>query len=162
MNIAKMPFTSLHHFENFNACYGHLKMGIISKRRFHCIQILCLNNRIKAIEITRHRISQTVCVFVLYVSTYWIVVHNVYYQLNEEKLYVATAEWQKQNAASELSLKSVLASSGYSENVANKIWKWYNPPELNEPKKQQHHLIRKLFDFFSFFVFQLNSRLLIY
>jgi hypothetical protein len=45
---------------------------------------------------------------------------------------------KKQNAPSERSLKRVLASSGYSEDVADKIWKWYNPPEPNasKPKKQ--------------------------
>ena len=32
----------------------------------------------------------------------------------------------------------VLATSGYSEEIAGTIWKWYNPPELNgnKPKKQ--------------------------
>ena len=34
---------------------------------------------------------------------------------------------KKQNAISERSLKRVLADSGYSEDVADKIWKWYNP-----------------------------------
>jgi hypothetical protein len=45
---------------------------------------------------------------------------------------------KKQDAPSERSLKCVLANSGYSENTADKIWKWYNPPELNgsKPKKQ--------------------------
>jgi hypothetical protein len=38
---------------------------------------------------------------------------------------------KKQNAPSESSLKKSLASSGYSDDVADKIWKWYNPPELN-------------------------------
>jgi hypothetical protein len=42
--------------------------------------------------------------------------------------------WQngkKQDAPSEQSLKRVLANSGFSEDIADKIWKWYNPPELN-------------------------------
>ena len=42
--------------------------------------------------------------------------------------------WQngkKQDAPSEGSLKRVLANSGFSEDIADKIWKWYNPPELN-------------------------------
>jgi hypothetical protein len=45
---------------------------------------------------------------------------------------------KKQNAPSERSLKRGLASIGYSEDVADKIRKWYNPPELNtsKPKKQ--------------------------
>jgi hypothetical protein len=28
-------------------------------------------------------------------------------------------------------LKKMLVNSGYSENVTDKIWKWYNPPEIN-------------------------------
>lgn len=37
----------------------------------------------------------------------------------------------KQNIApSERSFKSVLANSGLSKNVSNKVWDWYNPPEL--------------------------------
>ena len=43
---------------------------------------------------------------------------------------------KKQDEPLEGSLKRVLASSGYSEDIADKIWKWYNPPELNESKKQ--------------------------
>ena len=38
---------------------------------------------------------------------------------------------KKQNAPSERLIKRVLANSGYSEDIADKIWKWYNPPELN-------------------------------
>jgi hypothetical protein len=41
---------------------------------------------------------------------------------------------KKQDAPSEGSLKRVLANSGYSEEIADKIWKWYNPPELNGSK----------------------------
>ena len=42
---------------------------------------------------------------------------------------------KKQNAPSEpSSLKKVLADSGYSNEIANKIWKWYNPPDLNGSK----------------------------
>jgi len=45
---------------------------------------------------------------------------------------------KKQNAPSERYLKRVLANSGFSEEITDKIWKWYNPPELNgtKPKKQ--------------------------
>ena len=39
---------------------------------------------------------------------------------------------KKQNAPSERSLKRVLANSGYSEDIADKIWKWYNPPEKKD------------------------------
>jgi len=44
---------------------------------------------------------------------------------------------KKQDVPSEGSLKRVLANSRYSEDIADKIWKWYNPPELNysKPKK---------------------------
>jgi len=38
---------------------------------------------------------------------------------------------KKQRAPSERSLKRVLANSGFSEPIADKIWNWYNPPELN-------------------------------
>ncbi len=41
---------------------------------------------------------------------------------------------KKQDAPSEGSLKRVLANSGYSEDIADKIWKWYNPQELNNSK----------------------------
>jgi len=41
---------------------------------------------------------------------------------------------KKQNAPSERWLKRVLANSGYSEDIADKIWKWYNPPELKGSK----------------------------
>jgi hypothetical protein len=41
---------------------------------------------------------------------------------------------KKQKAPSERSFTKGLASSGYSENVADKIWKWYNPPELKGSK----------------------------
>jgi len=34
----------------------------------------------------------------------------------------------------EQSLKKTLANSGYSENVADKIWKYYNLQELNSNK----------------------------
>jgi uncharacterized protein YifE (UPF0438 family) len=44
---------------------------------------------------------------------------------------------KKHNAPSERSLMSVLANSGYPENVAEKIWKLYNPPELNANKLKQ-------------------------
>ena len=45
---------------------------------------------------------------------------------------------KKQDALSERSLKRVLSNSGYSEDIADKIWKWYNPSELkgNKLKKQ--------------------------
>lgn len=33
----------------------------------------------------------------------------------------------RQRATSERSFKKVLGCSGYSGNVADKIWKWYNP-----------------------------------
>jgi hypothetical protein len=29
-------------------------------------------------------------------------------------------------------LKELLANSGYSENVTDKVWKWYNPPKKKE------------------------------
>jgi hypothetical protein len=37
---------------------------------------------------------------------------------------------KKQNAPSVQSLKKTLANSGYSENIADKIWKYYNLQEL--------------------------------
>lgn len=37
-------------------------------------------------------------------------------------------------APSERSFKRGLATSGISKNVSNKVWEWYNPPEI---KKQQ-------------------------
>ena len=37
---------------------------------------------------------------------------------------------KKQDAPSERTLKRVLTNSGYSEDAADKIWKWYNPPDL--------------------------------
>jgi hypothetical protein len=44
---------------------------------------------------------------------------------------------KNQHTPSERSLKRELADSGFSENVADKIWKWYNPPDdLNKFKKQ--------------------------
>ncbi|MGA3290166.1 MAG: hypothetical protein ABSD42_08020 [Candidatus Bathyarchaeia archaeon] len=44
---------------------------------------------------------------------------------------------KKQDTPSERSLMRVLANSGHSEDIADKIWKWYNPPEINgsKPKK---------------------------
>jgi hypothetical protein len=47
---------------------------------------------------------------------------------------------KKQKAPSERSLKKVLANSGYSEDIADKIWKWYNPSELNGSKLQKQEL----------------------
>ena len=44
---------------------------------------------------------------------------------------------KKQNAPSERSLKRVLANSGYSEDTADKIWKWYNPPLINGTKSKK-------------------------
>ena len=44
---------------------------------------------------------------------------------------------KKQKAPSERSLKRVLANSGYSEDTADKIWKWYNPPDLNGKKTKK-------------------------
>jgi hypothetical protein len=41
---------------------------------------------------------------------------------------------KKQNTPSERSLKKVLSNSGFSEPIADKIWNWYNPPELNGSK----------------------------
>jgi hypothetical protein len=41
---------------------------------------------------------------------------------------------KKQIALPEPSLKKVLANSGYSKDIADKIWKWYNPPELKGSK----------------------------
>jgi hypothetical protein len=41
---------------------------------------------------------------------------------------------KKQNATSQRSLKSTLANSGFNEDITNKIWKWYNPPELKVNK----------------------------
>jgi hypothetical protein len=34
---------------------------------------------------------------------------------------------KKQNTPSEQSLKTDLVKSGYSEDIMDKIWKWYNP-----------------------------------
>ena len=48
---------------------------------------------------------------------------------------------KKQKTPSEHLLKRVLANSGYPEDIADKIWKWYNPPEVNgtkSKKKKQH------------------------
>jgi hypothetical protein len=36
-------------------------------------------------------------------------------------------EKHKKRTPSERSLKKALCYSGYSENAAGKIWKWYNP-----------------------------------
>ncbi|MGD0644973.1 MAG: hypothetical protein ABSA75_08725 [Candidatus Bathyarchaeia archaeon] len=41
---------------------------------------------------------------------------------------------KKRKAPLEQSLKKVLANSGISEDAADKIWKWYNTPELNGSK----------------------------
>ena len=38
---------------------------------------------------------------------------------------------KKKHTPSEQSLKKTLANSGYSESIADKIWKWYNPPEIS-------------------------------
>lgn len=48
---------------------------------------------------------------------------------------------KKQNAPSERSLKKGLANSGYSEDITDKIWKWYNPPELNNCKLKNNKSI---------------------
>jgi len=39
---------------------------------------------------------------------------------------------QKRNMLFEGSFKEALAISGYSENVTDKVWKWYNPPKKAE------------------------------
>jgi hypothetical protein len=44
---------------------------------------------------------------------------------------------KKQNLPPERSLKRVLADSGYSDDVADKIWKWYNPTELKSNKVEK-------------------------
>ena len=51
---------------------------------------------------------------------------------------------KKQKTPSEHSLKRVLANSGYPEDIADKIWKWYNPPEINgtKSKKEKAALMR--------------------
>ena len=49
---------------------------------------------------------------------------NISQRENGKKLYTPT----------EQSLKKVLANSGYSADIADKIWKCYNPPELNDNK----------------------------
>jgi cytochrome c553 len=36
---------------------------------------------------------------------------------------------KKHNTPSEQSLKMDLVKSGYSEDIMDKIWKWYNPAE---------------------------------
>ena len=41
---------------------------------------------------------------------------------------------KKKYATSERSLKKTLATSGYSKDVADKIWKWFNPPESRVAK----------------------------
>jgi hypothetical protein len=41
---------------------------------------------------------------------------------------------KKHNTPSERSFTKGLAHSGYSENVADTIWKWYHPPEISNPK----------------------------
>jgi len=40
----------------------------------------------------------------------------------------------KQIAAAKPPLKRVLADFGYSEDITEKIWRWYNPPELKGSK----------------------------
>ena len=45
---------------------------------------------------------------------------------------------KKQNAPSENSLKKVLTNSGYSEDIADKIWKSYDLPELNGSKPKNN------------------------
>ena len=37
---------------------------------------------------------------------------------------------KKKYTPSERSLKKTLDNSGYSNEIADKIWKWYNPIEL--------------------------------
>jgi hypothetical protein len=44
---------------------------------------------------------------------------------------------KKQDTPSERSLKRVLSNSGFSEPVADKISKWYNPPELNDSEHKK-------------------------
>jgi hypothetical protein len=49
---------------------------------------------------------------------------------------------QKQNCKNEdalvsRTLEKVLVNSGFSENMAKKILKLYNPPELNESKSKK-------------------------
>jgi hypothetical protein len=48
---------------------------------------------------------------------------------------------KKQDAPSEGSLKRVLANSGFSEDIADKIWKWYNPPELSGTRRKNNSSI---------------------
>ena len=44
---------------------------------------------------------------------------------------------KKKYAPSERSLRKTLANSGYSRDIADKIWKWYNPPESSGGKTMQ-------------------------
>ena len=44
---------------------------------------------------------------------------------------------KKKYAPSERSLKKILVNSGYSGDMAGKIWKWYNPRESSGSKTMQ-------------------------
>jgi len=48
---------------------------------------------------------------------------------------------KKQKASLKDSLKRVLADYGYSEDIADKIWKWYNPPELHASSLKNNNSI---------------------
>ena len=50
---------------------------------------------------------------------------------------------KKQHAPSERSLKRVLANSGYSEDLADKIWKWYNPPDFKGQQAEKNSSIKE-------------------
>lgn len=67
-------------------------------------------------------------------------VHNVYFwpSVGEDMLQRQSAK--KLHAPSEGSLKRVLADSGYSEETAYKIWKWYNPKTDLGPLKEANQL----------------------
>ena len=36
------------------------------------------------------------------------------------------------NILMESHFKETLANSGYSENISDKVWKWYNPPKKKQ------------------------------
>ena len=53
---------------------------------------------------------------------------------------------KKQKAPSEHSLKTVLGKFGYSKDTTDKIWKWYNPSELNGSKLKINNNINEKID----------------
>lgn len=73
----------------------------------------------------------------LYASTGWNGKNNVYNLLEEETNVSDPSNNKEEELPSECSLKRKLANSGYSKTIANKVWKWYNPPEIDNAKSNR-------------------------